>query len=162
GIAALAVVGGTILLLTRAPSKLVASTCRSASCPQGSARKFGVAQPPAGAPPATHKLVHRSHPTATHSTAGPSPTPHPTPTHPRTRPRPTPRATPTSTPSPTPTASPRQSVRVSYAVVSQHPHSFQGQFTIVNNGNTAITGWELVVVFPGDRIRAVWDASFHK
>jgi hypothetical protein len=53
------------------------------------------------------------------------------------------------------------SVKVSYSVVRQHPNSFQGQFTIVNNGSTAITGWQLVVVLPGDRIRAVWDASFH-
>lgn len=27
----------------------------------------------------------------------------------------------------------------------QHPHSFQGKFTIVNDGSTAINGWKLVV-----------------
>jgi hypothetical protein len=46
-------------------------------------------------------------------------------------------------------------------VVNRHPHSFQGQFTIVNNGSTAIKGWDLAVVLPGDRIREVSDASFH-
>jgi len=46
-------------------------------------------------------------------------------------------------------------------VVHQHPHSFQGKFTIVNDGNTTINGWELAVELPGDRIDAVWDGSFH-
>jgi len=45
-------------------------------------------------------------------------------------------------------------------VLNRHPHSFQGRFTIVNNGSTAIKGWELVVVLPNDRIRSVWDGSF--
>lgn len=43
----------------------------------------------------------------------------------------------------------------------QHPHSFQGKFTIVNDGSTAINGWELVVVLPDDQIRSVWDGRFH-
>lgn len=103
----------------------------------------GGLKPPARAPAPAHKPIRRSHPTAAHSTARPSPAPTPTPTL-------------------TPTASPtRQPVHVSYTVVRQHPHSFQGQFSIVNNGSTAINGWELVVVLPGDDIRSVSNALFH-
>ena len=65
-------------------------------------------------------------------------------------------------PSPTPTASPTPGqVQVSYQVVSQHPHSFRGKFTIVNNGGTAVNDWELVVVLTDDQIRSVWDGRFH-
>jgi len=45
--------------------------------------------------------------------------------------------------------------------VRQHPHSFQGKFTIVNTGTTAVSGWELAVVLPNDDVRSVWDGSFH-
>jgi hypothetical protein len=162
GLAALAILAGTILLLSRPSSKLVPSACSSAGCPQGATRAFGGNPPPVGAPASGHKALRRSHPTATHSTARPSPAPtrpHPTPSPTRSSPAPTPTATPTPTPSPSP--GPQQSVKVTYAVVSQHPHSFQGQFTIVNDGNTAIKGWELVVVLPNDRIHAVWDGVFH-
>lgn len=46
-------------------------------------------------------------------------------------------------------------------MLRQHPNSFQGQFTILNDGSTAINGWELVVVLPNDDIRAVSNALFH-
>jgi hypothetical protein len=138
-VGALAVVGGTILFLSRPSSKPLAGT----------------------SPPASrHRAIPRPRPAATHSTARPSPRPtrtHPTPNPSRSS------AAPASTPTPTstPTASHAQQVKVSYAVVRQHPHSFQGQFTIVNDGSTAVTGWKLVVVLPGDRIHAVWDGSFN-
>jgi chitinase len=45
--------------------------------------------------------------------------------------------------------------------VHQYPHSFQGKFTIVNNGTTAINGWELSVVLSDDDVRSVWDGLFH-
>lgn len=31
----------------------------------------------------------------------------------------------------------------------------------MNHGTTAINGWELSVVLPGDRINTVWDAMYH-
>lgn len=102
-------------------------------------------KPPRGAAPSAHKPIARAHPTTAHSSARLSPKPTPTPT-----------PTSSSTASPTP-----QSVHVGYTVVRQHPHSFQGQFTIVNNGSMAIKGWELVVVLPGDDIRSVSNALFH-
>lgn len=129
GVVALAVVGGTVLLLSRPSSKLLAT---------------GIG-PPTGAATSAHKPIRRSHPTTAHSSARLSPTPTPTPS-------------PTSSPTASPT---QQPVHVSYSVVRQHPHSFQGQFTIVNNGNMAIKGWELVVVLPGDDIRSVSNALFH-
>lgn len=46
-------------------------------------------------------------------------------------------------------------------LVRQHPHSFHGKFTIVNDGSTTINGWELVVELPDDRIDSVWDGTFH-
>ena len=118
----------------------------------------------AGAPASAHKLVHRPHaiptqPTAGQSRAGHSPAPtrsHPTPSPTRSSPAASPKPTSTTTASPTETQ-----VKVSYAVVRQHPHSFQGQFTIVNNGSAAVNGWELVVVLPGDDIRSVSGGSFH-
>ena len=100
---------------------------------------------PAGASASVHKPIRPSHPTAAPSSARLSP-----------RPTPTPTPTPSRTPSPT-----QQPVHVSYTVVRQHPHSFQGQFTILNNGSMAIKGWELVVVLPGDDIRSVSNALFH-
>lgn len=45
--------------------------------------------------------------------------------------------------------------------MDQQSGSFRGQFTIVNNGTTAVHGWELVVVLPHDNVVAVWDATFH-
>lgn len=46
-------------------------------------------------------------------------------------------------------------------MVRQHPRGFQGKFTIVNDGSTALRGWELAVVLPNDQIRSVWDGRFH-
>jgi len=51
-------------------------------------------------------------------------------------------------------------VSVSYTLVQQWDGGFQGQFAIVNNGNTAINGWQLSVVLPDDHIDTTWDASF--
>jgi len=52
-------------------------------------------------------------------------------------------------------------VTVSYTLVRRHPHNFHGKFTIVNNGSTAINGWELAVVLPNDTVVSVWDGVFH-
>jgi hypothetical protein len=45
-------------------------------------------------------------------------------------------------------------------VVQQRDGGFQGQFTIVNNGSTAINGWQLSAVLPGDHIDTTWNATF--
>jgi hypothetical protein len=45
--------------------------------------------------------------------------------------------------------------------VEQWWNGFQGQFTIVNNGSTAVNGWEIAVVLPNDDVQAAWEALFH-
>src|SRR6185437_4000182 len=155
-------------------------------CRQGVARTAGGAKPPGGSPVSTHKAVSRTHQAGSHPTGQPSARPPgshpaPSPTSPSAIPQPTrssaaptsPNPVPTTTPpgtspkpSPSPTSSPTsspapESVQVSYTLVRQHPHSFQGKFTIVNTGTTAVSGWELAVVLPNDDVRSVWDGSFH-
>jgi hypothetical protein len=167
-------------------SKLTASACGAGGCGHGVTRTFGGTQPPAGTPGSAHKALRRTHPTTAQPPANPTtshPAPNPTSSSPDpqpTRSSPAPTTTPTSptptptttapgsgpTPSPTPTSTPtssptQTSVEVSYALVHKHPHSFQAKFTIVNNGSTAINGWELVVELPDDRIDSVWDGQFH-
>lgn len=123
---------------------IVVGTVLFLSRPSSKLLASGIKPPTDAATPA-HKPVRRSHPTTAHSSARLSRTPTPTPT-------------PTSSPTASPT---QQPVHVGYAVVRQHPHSFQGRFTIVNDGSMAIKGWELVVVLPGDDIRSVSNALFH-
>lgn len=176
GVAGLAIAGGLILFLSQ-PSKLLATACGADGCRHGISRAFGGIELPAGAPAWTPAAAHRGDPTPTYSVAQPSPGPtgsHPTASSPAppptssspapTSPSPSPTSSPSPSPSPTstPTASPTAvPVQVSYTLVRQHPHSFQGKFTIVNTGSTAINGWELAASLPGDQIRAVWDGSFH-
>jgi len=177
---------GVILFLSRPSSKLLASFCEARSCHHGVTRSFGAAQPPAGAPAATHRAVRPNHlaatappytwpggaqpvPNPTSSAPGPQPTkPSSKPTSPGPSPTTTaPSPSPTSTPTPTSTATPSptpQSAQVSYTVVDQWGDGdggFHGRFTIVNTGTTAIDGWELAVDLAGDQIRSVWDGSFH-
>ena len=144
-------------------------------CPTGQCHK-ATAQTPRTTPPRTATQDATAHPTAGHSAtlfaslparttpAESTPTPAttlPATTPPVTTPAPSQASTP---PPPTPSASPTQdgsTVNVTYTLVYHWPGGFQGQFTIVNNGTTAINGWELAAVLPGDRINTVWDASFH-
>lgn len=64
--------------------------------------------------------------------------------------------------SPTHSSTPaKPSVTVTYSVTKQWAGGFQGQFTIVNHGTTAVSGWELSAVLPGDRVSRVWDATYH-
>jgi hypothetical protein len=53
---------------------------------------------------------------------------------------------------------------VSYTLVNQWGDDnggFHGRFTIVNNGPTAVNGWQLAAGLVGDDIQRVWDGSFH-
>jgi len=70
----------------------------------------------------------------------------------------TPPAAPSRSPAPAPDG---PQVTVSYTLVQHWDSGFQGEFTIVNNGRTAINGWQLSAVLPGDTIDTVWDASYH-
>jgi cellulase/cellobiase CelA1 len=52
-------------------------------------------------------------------------------------------------------------VSVSYSLQSSDGDHFEGEFTIVNNGSSAVSGWQLAVTFPGDQVDWVWEASWH-
>jgi hypothetical protein len=72
---------------------------------------------------------------------------------------------PAPAPSPSPTVqgstvSTVSTVSVSYTVVQQWSDGWQGKYTIVNNGATAIDGWQLSTVLPGDVIDTTWAANF--
>src|SRR5215469_4684341 len=146
GVALLALACVLIAVLSRQPAKVLAGTCRAASCHATSGSK----------PPT--KATGHSRPTARHSGSS-------RPRHPTSRPRrssPTPRPTATRSRSPSPTPSPvGTTVTINYKVLRQLPHRFDGQFTIVNNGSTPIDGWQLSVVLPGDDIRTVSNGVFH-
>jgi Cellulose binding domain len=53
-------------------------------------------------------------------------------------------------------------VHVTYSLVRRWKNGFQGQFTIVNQGRTAISDWRLTVVLPNDHVESAWDASFQE
>ena len=114
------------------------------------------AAPPPAAPPGTmaqprlpgQRMQHRQQ----HAAAG------------RQAPQALPSAAPAAASTPPPAASTAPAipvVTVSYSVVQQWDGGFQGEFTIVNHGAAAISGWQLAAVFPGDTIESAWDASFH-
>jgi cellulase/cellobiase CelA1 len=52
-------------------------------------------------------------------------------------------------------------VTVTYTLEHTWDGHFQGEFTLVNSGSTAISGWELTVTLPGDTVEWAWDASWH-
>jgi len=87
--------------------------------------------------------------------SSPPPARAPTQVTPGHGPRPT--ADPRPAPSPTP-ASP--AVTVSYSTAQRWDGGFQGEFVITNHGSSAVTGWQLVVTLPGDRVDTVWNADW--
>jgi len=95
--------------------------------------------------------------------AGPAPEP-PTPTPAQSpAPDPTTAAGPSPSPTPSPSASPTpagQDVTVSYATVRQWDNGFVGQLDIVNQGDSAVNGWQMVITLPGDQVQNVWNANW--
>jgi cellulose binding protein with CBM2 domain len=67
-----------------------------------------------------------------------------------------PASTPPSTAAPT---SPPPTVEASYSAIPAGG-GFTGQVTVVNQGATAISDWQLVVALPGDSVSAVQNAEF--
>jgi hypothetical protein len=70
---------------------------------------------------------------------------------------PEPTAGPTPPPSPTPTGA---AVTISYSTAQRWDGGFQGGFVITNHGSSAVTGWQIVVTLPGDRVDTVWNADW--
>ena len=143
----------SLLLVSPKPApRVVASGCAAAPCrpatlqPQPSASTLAGHGGRGGRP--AHAAPIPSASLAATTTASRSPAP----------PASTPAAAPSRSPAPTP-AGPL--VTVSYTLVQHWDSGFQGEFTIVNNGRTAINGWQLSAVLPGDTIDTVWDASYH-
>jgi cellulose binding protein with CBM2 domain len=158
GLAALAV--ATVMVVNSPDRRLVAAGCGMVSCSAalpGSATPSAAPQgTPRGRAPARPSP---SHAPATATPAGPRPparTAQPAPSRsPSSSPSPTVAPTPSGSPTPTTVAA-----TVSYTVDQRWPGGFQGHFTIVNNGATALTGWALTATLPGDQIDSVWSASY--
>jgi hypothetical protein len=102
------------------------------------------------------------------ATASPSPSPRPVRStaaahvtlSPTASPR-TPSAKPTTAP-PRPSPSPLHlapAITVAYSLVQRWSGGLQGRFTIVNHGRTALAGWQVRAVFPGDRINSAWGSG---
>ena len=83
-----------------------------------------------------------------------SATPDPTPA-----PGPSPSPSPSATPTPTPTPA-GQDVTVSYSTLRQWDGGFVGELDIVNQGGSAVNGWQLVITLPGDQVQNVWNANW--
>ena len=78
-------------------------------------------------------------------------------------PPPTPTPDPTPVPGPTPTSSPTPddpAVTVSYSTLWQWHDGFKGELDIVNQGDSAVNGWQLVITLPGDQVQTVWNANW--
>jgi hypothetical protein len=101
-------------------------------------------------------------PAASASSAAPvtPPTVSPTPTSASAPPpSPSPSPVPPPTPSPTPDP-PGPAVTVSFSVLQQWPGGFRGELTIVNQGGSAVNGWQLAITLPGDQVQNVWNANW--
>jgi hypothetical protein len=79
----------------------------------------------------------------------------------------TPRSSPVPTvtsPTPTVAASPTASsgqpaVLVSYAVDDQVGDSFEAEIDVTNDGSSSISGWQIVLALPGDRVTELANAT---
>ena len=92
----------------------------------------------------------------------PTPTPAPSPGQPPT-PTPTPDPTPVSGPTPTSSPTPAgPAVTVSYSTLRQWDGGFKGELDIVNQGDSAVNGWQLVITLPGDQVQTVWNANWQQ
>jgi hypothetical protein len=69
---------------------------------------------------------------------------------------PTPPAT-TAAPSPTTAAAP--AISVVYRVENRSFSDFEAEISVTNNGSSAVSDWNIVVVLPQDRFESWWGAS---
>jgi hypothetical protein len=74
-----------------------------------------------------------------------------------------PPATPTPTPpaaQPVAPATSGPAVTVTYSTPYTWDGGFQGEFTIVNHGNSTLKNWQVVIALPGDQVDNAWDANW--
>jgi len=77
-------------------------------------------------------------------------------------PSPAPAAPPAPAPppgSPAPAAS-GPPVTITYSTPDVWDGGFQGEFTIVNHGNSTLQNWQVVIALPGDQVDTAWDADW--
>jgi Cellulose binding domain len=124
------------------------------SAPTGGSRSGGrQARLRTSPTPAASSAVPAAAPTVAPTTpAAPAPTAPPAPS-------PTPSPVPTPAPSPTPDPA-GPAVTVSFSVLRQWPGGFLGQLTIVNQGGSAVNGWQMAITLPGDQVQNVWNANW--
>jgi glucuronoarabinoxylan endo-1,4-beta-xylanase len=96
-------------------------------------------------------------PTAVPTTPAPVQSPTPDPTSPAPGPSPSPAPSPSPSPTPTPAG---QDVTVSYSTLRQWDGGFLGELDIVNQGDSAVNGWQMVITLPGDQVQNVWNANW--
>ncbi len=161
GVAAAALATGAIILMNSHDGRLVASDCGLVSCSAALPGSTSASAAPQGSP--RGKLTARAAPAHHRATATPTQAPSPAPSTKaspaRSPSQPSPSASPAPSASPTPTPT-QVDATVTYTVDQRWPGGFQGHFTIVNNGATALSGWALTATLPGDQIDSVWSASY--
>ncbi len=159
GLAAVTLGTAAVLLAKNNDRQLVAGGCGMMSCSAalpgstGAPGAAGQASPRDGATTRPSRAHHRALAAPTRSPSA-SPSARPSPAR---SPAPSPSSSPTPSASPTPTP---VTATVSYTVDQRWPGGFQGHFTIVNDGTTALSGWALTATLPGDQIDSVWSANY--
>jgi Cellulose binding domain len=161
-----AVIGTGACITAAVSGVLMSQPHKAAHHPRALAADCGIVTctasipPPAAASAASATASPRRSPGRPHATTAPRVTLPPTsPPVPPAGPAATPASPPPARPS---SPAPRlQPLTVSYSVVQRWDGGLQGQFTIANHSATALAGWELVAVFPGDQVDSAWGSGFH-
>ena len=97
------------------------------------------------------------------ATSSTPPAPTPAAPTPAAAPAPTPDPAPAPGPSPSPAPPPPPAgakVTVSYSTLRQWDRGFLGQFEIVNQGGSAVTGWQMMITLRDVRVQDVWNADW--
>jgi Cellulose binding domain len=139
--------------VTALPASAVPAAGPSSRGAQGRARASSVPTPAASSS-APAAGAAPTQPPATTPVQPPSPDPTPVP-------GPTPTPTPTASPTPTPTPD-GPAVTVSYSTLRQWDGGFKGELDIVNQGDSAVNGWQLVITLPGDQVQTVSNANWQQ
>jgi hypothetical protein len=112
-----------------------------------------------------HAVLRSISASPTQSQSSPAPTsaaasPPPAPTR---TPAPQPGTVPTPAPAPTATTAPvaaSAGVSVTYSMPQYWFGGFQGELTVLNQTGSAISGWQIMIALPGDRVFSAWNADW--
>ncbi len=160
--AALVAIGGAGAALAlaqppgKAPTNTAAKLCGLVACaavPSGGTSTPARAMPSTALGPGAEQITRSASPTPSASTSSAA-TPGP---------RPTPSPSSSPLPVPVPTISPTPAlpdVTVTFSTPRQWAGGFQGELTIDNQGDSAVSGWQITITLPGDQVRYVWNAEW--